>query len=93
MILVRTDHPYLRVGCHTHSSWSSGSPPLPSRCAGRVDIVDLWGWPPLVVNEVSHGLDGEEVKIPSLARTILNVGYERSPRFCFYGTNNEVLNH
>jgi hypothetical protein len=51
------------------------------------------GMAPLVVNEVSHGLDGEEVKIPSLARTILNVGSERSPRFCFCGINNEVLNH
>jgi hypothetical protein len=74
-----------------HSSQSSRSPPLPSCYAGRVDIVDVWGWPPLMVNEVSHDLDGGEVETPSLPCTISNVGSKWSPQFCFYGINSEPL--
>jgi hypothetical protein len=75
-----------------HSSWSSGSPPLLSRCTSEVDVVDVWGGSLLVVNEASHGLDGEEVEMPSLPRTILNVRSRWSPRFCFYGINSELPN-
>jgi hypothetical protein len=64
---------------------------LPSCYAGRVDIVDVWGWPPLMVNEVSHDLDGGEVETPSLPCTISNVGSKWSPQFCFYGINSEPL--
>jgi hypothetical protein len=45
-----------------------------------------------MVNEASHVLDGEEVEMPSLPRTILNGGSEWLPRFCFYGINSEVPN-
>jgi hypothetical protein len=54
-----------------HSSQGTGPPSLLSRRPSRVDVVDMWAWPPLAVNWVSHGSDGEEVKVPTLPHTIL----------------------
>jgi hypothetical protein len=73
------------------SSQSSGSPPMPSRCASWVDVIDMWVCPPLTVIGV-HGSDGKEVKMPSLPYTILNVGSERPLRFLLHGINGEVPN-
>jgi hypothetical protein len=76
-----------------HSSRGSGSHPLPSRHDGRVDVVNMWSWPPLIVNGVSLGSDGEEVKMPSPPRTIPNMGSKCPLRFYLYGINNRVSNY
>jgi hypothetical protein len=59
----------------------------------RVNVVDVWVRPPLMVNGKLHSSAGEEVEAPSPPCKILNVGYERSIQFYLYGINNEVPNH
>jgi hypothetical protein len=60
----------------THSSHSSGSPSMPFRHPSRIDVVDMLVQPPLTVNKTSHGSSGEDVKVPSTPRNILNVDSE-----------------
>jgi hypothetical protein len=57
-----------------HSSQRGGSFSLLSHRASRVDVIDVWVWPPVVVNGVLHGSNGEEVEALILLRTIPDVG-------------------
>jgi hypothetical protein len=60
----------------THSSESGGMSSLQSHRAGRVDVVELWAWPPLALNRALCSSDSEEVKAPSPLRTISDLGSE-----------------
>jgi hypothetical protein len=75
-----------------HSSQSSGSSPLLYCYANRVDVADVWAWPPLTVNGV-HGSNGEEDEMPSPPCTILNVDSRWLLQFLLHGISGEVLNY
>jgi hypothetical protein len=60
----------------THSSESGVTPSLLSHRAGRVEVVELWAWPPLALNRALRISDSEEVKAPSPLRTISDLGSE-----------------
>jgi hypothetical protein len=74
-------------GCITNGKEAS------SYRTGWFAVADVWDWSPLVVNEASHGLGGEEVKTPTPPCTISIVGPEHPLWFCLRGINSKVLNH
>jgi hypothetical protein len=55
-------------------SWSSRLPFSQSCHVGWFHVVDVWDRSPLVVNEVSHGPNGIEVKTLTPPHTISIVG-------------------
>jgi hypothetical protein len=50
----------------------------------------VWDWPPLVVNEASHGLNARELKMPRPPRIVSIVGPKVLLWFHPSGTNDEV---
>jgi hypothetical protein len=72
MLRIGISYPNLREASSV--SWCSHSPFSPSCGIGWFAIVDVWDRSPPAVNEASHGLGGDEVKMPSPHRTISIVG-------------------
>jgi hypothetical protein len=52
----------------------------------------VWDWFPFAVNEVSHRLGGEELKMPGSSHTISIVGPEQPHWFSLSSINSEVFN-
>jgi hypothetical protein len=72
-------------------AWCSRSPFSPSYHNGCFAVVDVWDQSPHAVNKALHSLGGEEVKTPSLPRTISIIGPKWLLWLCLCSINNEVL--
>jgi hypothetical protein len=68
----------------SQSRGRDGSPFLPPCHTDWIDVADVRAQSTLTTSGPLHGLDGKEVKMPSMQRTISVVGFEWLLRFTLW---------